>query len=237
LNVMRRSRPEESDQFLQLGVALREAHRTLDREQLRRLTGEQWRVVSALARETAALAGQAGHRLSDPVQRDVESTLRAVLADQAAADRWASGRLDATLTPPTLLPTPGTAPAPPPEPAVARPSRPLTRSRHDDELEQRRRERADRARQDLQAASSALTGARQTQADAEAALDAARGREQQAERELGAARQQLQKAEEERAAVGGAVKKATVARRAASTAVAKAERDRAAARAVDKLTP
>ncbi|WP_251828982.1 hypothetical protein [Streptomyces sp. ATCC 21386] len=105
-NLLLRSRPEESRTFLDLGRALRDAYRSLDAEGVKELTEQRRSVVSAMSRQAAGLAAEAGHRLSDPVLRDVEATLRAVLADQDAADRWATGRLESALTPPSDFPDP-----------------------------------------------------------------------------------------------------------------------------------
>jgi hypothetical protein len=105
-NLLLRSRPEESRTFLDLGRALRDAYRSLDAEGVKELTEQRRSVVSAMSRQAAGLAAEAGHRLSDPVLRDVEATLRAVLADQDAADRWATGRLESALTPPSDFPGP-----------------------------------------------------------------------------------------------------------------------------------
>ncbi|MEU1710439.1 hypothetical protein ABZ478_34710 [Streptomyces sp. NPDC005706] len=92
-NLLLRSQPEESQQFLHLGQALREAYRALDADGLKDLFAQRRRVVSALSRQTAQLAREAGHPLSESVQQDLEATLRAVLANPDAADQWAVGRL------------------------------------------------------------------------------------------------------------------------------------------------
>ncbi|MYS30450.1 hypothetical protein GTW38_26720, partial [Streptomyces sp. SID7804] len=109
-NLLRRSRPDEAERFLELGRALREAYATLDPEGLKELSAQRRRIVSELSRQAAALAREAGHPLSDAVQRDVETTLRAVLADPDAAEVWAGGRLESTLTPPSEFAA--TAPGP-----------------------------------------------------------------------------------------------------------------------------
>ncbi|MGW7192617.1 hypothetical protein, partial [Streptomyces sp. NPDC054838] len=92
-NTLVRTEPDEAGQFLQLGQALREAHRDLDGEQLRHLSHEQHVVIGALAREAVRLAEEAGTPVSDAVEREVEQILHAVLADPGAAEDWASGRL------------------------------------------------------------------------------------------------------------------------------------------------
>ncbi|MFF1556481.1 hypothetical protein [Streptomyces sp. NPDC058279] len=92
-NRLVRADPEEAGQFLQLGQALREAHRDLDGEQLRSLSHEQHVVIGALAREAVRLAEEAGTPVSEAVEREVEQILHAVLGDPGVAEDWASGRL------------------------------------------------------------------------------------------------------------------------------------------------
>ncbi|WP_323135671.1 hypothetical protein [Streptomyces fungicidicus] len=45
-NLLRRSRPDEARQFLELGRALREAHATLDPSALKELSAQRRRIVS-----------------------------------------------------------------------------------------------------------------------------------------------------------------------------------------------
>ncbi|MEV8565523.1 hypothetical protein AB0436_08020 [Streptomyces sp. NPDC051322] len=101
-NLLVREHPEEVEPLVQLGAGLRQAHQDLDGEQLRELSGQQRSLVSALSRQAGQLAGEAGHRISEDAQREVEDTLHAVLADPQAARDWAKGRLtkplDATLS-------------------------------------------------------------------------------------------------------------------------------------------
>ncbi|MEU4877841.1 hypothetical protein [Streptomyces sp. NPDC021608] len=104
-NLLLRAREQESRRFLALGRALREAYANLDAEGVRELSEQRRSIVAALSRQAAELAGEAGQRLSDAARQDVEATLRAVLADQDAADRWAAGRLEMALTPPSDFPS------------------------------------------------------------------------------------------------------------------------------------
>ncbi|WP_371271297.1 hypothetical protein [Streptomyces sp. yr375] len=213
-NLLVHSRPQESRRFLELGRALREAYRTLDADGIRELSEQRRTVVSALSRQAAELARDAGHRLSGPAQQDVDATLRAVLADQDAADRWATGRLESTLTPPADFPARDapatTAPAPAPAPAAAddaprRSARAAataspSRARTDDEVAERRRrrqERLDQARRAAEAADQRLRDRRAEQADAEAARQRARDRHDQAARQESDAEQRLRQARRE----------------------------------------
>ncbi|MEU8732410.1 hypothetical protein AB0C68_23910 [Streptomyces tendae] len=243
-NLLTRSQPEETRRFLELGQALREAHRTLDAAGLKELSAQRRRIVSALSRQAAQLAGEAGQRLSPAAQREVESTLRAVLADPEAADRWAEGRLEVALTPPSAFPS-GTAPA---EPARSEPAprpRPQSRgtaagTRAKDELAERRRTRQaelERAEQEAERAARHLRDARAEQADAQESL-------RRSDDELGRVREAVATAEERLRAAHEELDRAERARReaeergrTAADALAGAERDaRASARRVNRLT-
>ncbi|WP_318206484.1 hypothetical protein [Streptomyces sp. SJL17-1] len=92
-NRLARERQRETRQFLTLGETLREAHRTLDAEQLRAASRQRQQLITALARTAAALAGEAGLSVSDTVLREIEQTLHGVLADQDVAELWSRGRL------------------------------------------------------------------------------------------------------------------------------------------------
>ncbi|MGW0752167.1 hypothetical protein ACWD3L_22250, partial [Streptomyces sp. NPDC002587] len=122
-NTLVRAKPEEVEQFRQLGQALRAAHRTLDGEQLRDLSHQQHVVIGALAREALRLADEAGTPVSETVLREVEQILYAALADPEAAEAWASGRLAKAPQLPTDFPrvdadaVPSKSPAPPPVPS------------------------------------------------------------------------------------------------------------------------
>ncbi|MEV5523795.1 hypothetical protein AB0N43_25445, partial [Streptomyces pseudogriseolus] len=120
-NLLRRSRPDEARRFLELGRALREAYATLDPGGLKELSAQRRRIVSEMSRQAAALTREAGHPLSDAVLRDVETTLRAVLADPEAAAVWEAGRVEGVLTPPSEFGAEAVAAAPahrePPSPA------------------------------------------------------------------------------------------------------------------------
>lgn len=92
-NLLVRRQPDEVPPLLALGEELRRAHRELDGPRLRRLARRQNEVTGALARQACRLAGQAGHPVGEGVQREVEETLHAALADADAARAWAAGRL------------------------------------------------------------------------------------------------------------------------------------------------
>ncbi|MFC8920902.1 hypothetical protein ACFT5C_34745 [Streptomyces sp. NPDC057116] len=92
-NLLVRERPEEALSLTTLGEGLRRAHHELDGERLRELSRQQHVLVTALAREARQLAAEAGQPVGEDVQYEVEATLHAVLADPAAAEEWAAGRL------------------------------------------------------------------------------------------------------------------------------------------------
>ncbi|KQX65543.1 hypothetical protein [Streptomyces sp. Root1310] len=209
-NLLLRSQPRESERFLELGRALREAYRSLDADGIRELSEQRRSIVSALSRQAAELAQQAGHGLSGAARQDVESTLRAVLTDEEAAERWAAGRLESALTPPAGFPSQDAAAAGlARKPAAgAAPAAPDTRSRAEDELAERRRLRQGqlgRARRSAEAAERRLREMSAGRADADASLrqarerhDRARAHESAAEERLRRARQELRRAEQER---------------------------------------
>lgn len=239
-NVLLRSQPQESGRFLELGRALREAYRSLDADGIRELSEQRRSVVSALSRQAAELAREAGHPLSGAARQDVESTLRAVLADEDAAQRWATGRLESALTPPADFPSRGAAAVGPSHgPARPAPAAPDTRSRAKDELAERRRLRQrqlGQARRSAEAADRRLRALSAGRADADASLqqarerhDRARERESAAQERLRQARQELRQAEQEQ-------KEAEERLRTAAQAVDRAERAaREAAQEVDRL--
>jgi hypothetical protein len=92
-NLFVRRRPEDAERLRVLGDTLREAHRTLDAATLRQAAAEQHRMIAALVRETATLARDAGHPLTESAQRELEQIFHAVLGDPDAAGQWATGTL------------------------------------------------------------------------------------------------------------------------------------------------
>ncbi|MFF8833224.1 hypothetical protein [Streptomyces sp. NPDC015131] len=99
-NLLVRERPDETTSLAALGEGLRRAHHELDGERLRELSRKQHVLVAALARQARQLAADAGQEVGEDVQHEVEATLHAVLADPAAAEEWATGRLVRPLSAP-----------------------------------------------------------------------------------------------------------------------------------------
>ncbi|MFF3851117.1 hypothetical protein [Streptomyces sp. NPDC002328] len=257
-NLLLRSRPEESRQFLELGRALREAYGALDAVGIKELSVQRRRVVSELTRQAALLALEAGERLSGGVQRGVESTLHAVLADPEAADRWAGGRLESALTPPSEFAPGATASAVGARPAPARPTAAsdesvesdaspasaasaAERARLKDELAERRREKQRllaRAKKAARSAERLLSDRRTSRADADTALDRARDRHDEARRRVSAAEEHLRQTREELRRAAQELAEAEEGSQEAAEALGQAEREaREAAEEVDRLSP
>ncbi|MFI6038553.1 hypothetical protein ACIBBD_31360 [Streptomyces sp. NPDC051315] len=241
-NLLLRSEPQESRRFLELGQALREAYGGMDSAGVRELSVQRRRVVSELSRQAVRIALEAGHRLSGAAQQDLEATLHAVLADPAAADRWAGGRLESALVPPSEFAAVAASTAgAPPEPARPRAaSAPAPSARTQDELAEQRRERRRRlarARTAAKDAEQRLRACRTARSDADAHLtrehsrhDRARQQVSDAERRLGQAREELDRA-------AAAEREAGERSQAAAEAVVEAEREaREAADEVDRLS-
>ncbi|MDL5205216.1 hypothetical protein [Streptomyces sp. ALI-76-A] len=250
-NLLLRGRPEESRRFLELGQALREAYRSLDADGVRELSEQRRTVVSALSRQAAGLAREAGHRLSDAAQQDVESTLRAVLADPDAAGQWATGRLESALTPPSTFPagTPlitGARPtSPKPSSRSSEPSRAATpssaraqaKARDDLADRRRRREELARARKAAKAAEHHLRDQRAAQVDADSLVQQAHDRHDRARRQVSAAEHHLRQAREELQQAEREEREAVERRQAAADALSQAEREaHEAAQEVERLT-
>lgn len=260
-NLLLRSRPEESERFLELGQALREAYQTLDAEGIKELNEQRRSVVAALSGQAAALAQEAGHRLSDAARQDVDNTLRAVLADQDAADQWATGRLESALTPPSAFPRTTGAPPPkaappraaPPRAAPPAPKTPKTpkappkdeladrRRKREQEAEQRARDelaRAElaRAKKTAEAAQRRLRDRRAAHAQTDEQRRQARAHYDEAHHQVSALERQLQRVRDELRRAEADHRTAEERHRTAADALTEAERDaRAAARAVDDL--
>ncbi|MEE1757473.1 hypothetical protein [Streptomyces sp. SP18CS02] len=210
-NLLVRARPEEVRSLVELGQALREAHRTLDGEQLRELGHRRNAVVTALARQARRLAAEAGQPVGEDVQREVEGTLQAVLADPGAAEKWSEGHLAKSLSAPVGFVAPAADSPPPPR----RPSTSGRKGASPGDPERRREQ--ERARQDA------------SRAEREARLREREHERAEAEREhAGAALREI-----ERRTTGLAGELADAERRAAALAehLAEAEERRRAAEA------
>ncbi|MFF9839443.1 hypothetical protein [Streptomyces sp. NPDC013740] len=238
-NLLARRQPEAAEGLLALGRTLREAHRTLDAEQLRAASAQQHQLVTALARTAADLAAEAGQPVSDAVLYAVEQILHAVLARPDVAAQWAAGRLakvpEATVGFPAVAPeavaarpAPARARAekPPKEPAKGPPKSPPKASSRlrDLEVEQARAAAADA---DAEAARRAqeLAGIRTARQGAVAAAEEAGERVRALEHDLREARRRKQQAAAEATKAAQAVTAAEESVREARRAAERARRE------------
>ncbi|MEU6915508.1 hypothetical protein [Streptomyces olindensis] len=172
-NLLVRSRPGEVEPLLRLGEGLRRAHQDLDGTQLRELSRRQHALIRALSGQTRQLAKEAGHPIGESVQREVENTLHAVLADPGAAEAWASGRLTKPLSAAVGFPAAAEGARP------QRPTPPEVPDRPDEKVDERHRQRLTEARRAAEEAEHEL---RTRQDEAAAAGQVAEEAKQQVER-------------------------------------------------------
>ncbi|MFB7633552.1 hypothetical protein ACFC0M_21790 [Streptomyces sp. NPDC056149] len=191
-NLLARDRGADTARLLRLGEELRQAHRELDGRRLRELAGRQHEMVAALTGQARHLAARAGHCLGANAQRELEDTLRAVLADQESAHEWARGRLTQPLTAVGLVTVPALTPA---TQAPDHAPMPLTDKVVDlDMARSRRRRRETRAEKDRPRSGPDAADTADAQRElcaAEAELASARGRERRALDRLGDAQQRV----------------------------------------------
>src|SRR4051812_34533834 len=254
VNLLARERADLVDQLLELGDALRSAQETLSGPELRALSAQRHRVVASVVTEARKLAASQGVRVSDSIERELESTFDAALADPRAADAVRSGRLVSALSYAGLGSAPPT-PAAPPEPrksaSKAAPKRPPAKDakrneKSDDEARQRKAEQARRERaaarqaaeQALREAEQALEEATQVRDDAAAEAADAADSHDEVQRRIADLQTQLERAEQEAVEAAGRVRETGRAAKRSERAVEQAQRHRDAAQAaVEKLPP
>jgi hypothetical protein len=93
VNLVVRVRGQEIDRLIELGGRLREAQETLAGEDIRALGRQRSQLIAGVAKQARQEAAGAGHPIGDAVQREVEATLEAALADPEAAAAVRTGRL------------------------------------------------------------------------------------------------------------------------------------------------
>ena len=94
VNLLAHQRPDLIGELLALGGAMRAAQRNLRGDELRELSTQRRSMVSALARESRALAVAAGRGVRAVLPLgEVENTLTAALADPEVAEEVRLGRL------------------------------------------------------------------------------------------------------------------------------------------------
>ncbi|WP_370948921.1 hypothetical protein AB5J62_15560 [Amycolatopsis sp. cg5] len=184
VNGLARSHPEALEELAALGEKLRQAHAELNGAELRVLTRQRHELVGRTLRLTPSL--------SEPVAREVEATLEAVVANPDAAEAAAAGHLTAALQPDSgdhwLTAATVELPKKPklklvPKPAEKPPRKPKTEDPAAKQERERRRREADelgkardkahadltRARRKADRAAEATAALRERLADAEAA--------------------------------------------------------------------
>ncbi|EXU67897.1 hypothetical protein Z951_11980 [Streptomyces sp. PRh5] len=242
-NLLVRRQPDEAEQVLRLGEALRQAHQDLDGGQLRKLSTQQRQVIAALARQARDLTAQAGQPIGEGAQREVEETLRAVLADPEAGREWVRGRLAKPLAAPTgfAFAAGAARPAPPTSGRGERVSggrvadldaaRSRRRERQEQERrraqQEKRREQRERQARAHQEAEDAERRLRAREAELSAVEDEqgrADQRKHQAQQRLADLRKQLKEAEGEQREAEDAVREARTRTRKADQAVREARR-------------
>ncbi|MGW1771317.1 hypothetical protein [Streptomyces sp. NPDC002104] len=238
--LLARHLPQEARGLVQLGDALRAAHRALDAGQLRKLSHDQHVVIGELARTARALAAESGQEVSESVLHEVEQILHAVLADAEVAERWQGGRLakapEAVSGFSGLEPLPGAAPPQRDQPAAAGarsrpvPSREQGQAAPDAAAARAHRERLAKARAELAEAGAEAERLEAEHAAAQELADRAAAAVTEAESDVRAAKDRLATARMTSAEAAAGLR---AAGRAAAKARARAEN---AARKAEKLT-
>jgi hypothetical protein len=244
-NLLARQRPDQLEGLLGLAAGLADAQRTLDGAQLRQLSSQRRKLVSAVAQEAARLARAQHEPVNESLMREMQDILDAALADPEIADEVRSGRLTRTVSysgfgpaaTPGATPTPGRPPRPTPRAPEPEPAEPAA----DDEAEQQRRERERRAererrQQALAEAEAAEEAARDKQFAAEGARDDANATREDARERVSRLSAELDAAREaERAAADAARAAETEARAATRDASAATSRTAKARAALEDL--
>ncbi|WP_351233891.1 hypothetical protein [Streptomyces sp. NPDC002133] len=230
-NLLVRAQPDQVARLLKLGEGLREAHEQLDPDQLRELSRQQHQLIGELARQARRLTAEASHPVTETVQREVEATLHAVLADPQAAREWASGRLAKGLTPPVgftaaavarAAPEPVPTQQPTPEPAAAERPRPSAKEQR---REEERRRKLAQARRDAERAEQLAREREEELRQAEAQRDRAEAEMREADQRTVTLAKELTAAQERQAAARGDVEAARRRAAEADRAAGNARRD------------
>lgn len=204
VNLLARERSDLVDQLLELGEALRSAQETLSGPDLRALSSQRHRVIASIVGEARKLAAAQGVRVSDSIERELEATFDAALADPTAADAVRTGRLETALSYAGLGAAPAgvPAPAPPKKPSpkpVRKASQKTSAPKKDDDAERREQERRAeerrRAEEALQAAETAAEEAESELTDARTAHEQAAAAREEAEQRVDDLTAQLEQAQ------------------------------------------
>ncbi|MDQ1634593.1 MAG: hypothetical protein QOJ32_1402 [Frankiaceae bacterium] len=249
VNLLVHERPELLDQLADLAEALRTAQESLSGDQLRALSAQRHQVVASIVREARRLATGQGVKVGDAVQRELEATFDAALADPSAARAVRTGRLTTSLSYAGLGVggsgnadgmTAASAPSPAPKTKPRSKGKAGTDTRGEAEAAKARAAEAERRRNEqeevVRAAEQALSEAvvARDEADADRArVTAERDAAQQRVVDLQA---QLEQAQQDVAAGANQVREADRRAQKAERSASAAERRLAAARdALDQL--
>jgi hypothetical protein len=93
VNMLVRHEPEQVEQILELGAALREAQESMAGDQLRELGKQRRQLTAAVTRQARALAVELGERIGEPIADQVQGTLHAAMVDEDAAKAVRTGCL------------------------------------------------------------------------------------------------------------------------------------------------
>jgi hypothetical protein len=98
VNLLAREAPGQMNELLALGGSLRDAQQALAGDRLRELSAQRRQLVAAMVTEAKQIAARAGRPVSLQVEREVEATLQAALADPDAAAAVRAGELASPLS-------------------------------------------------------------------------------------------------------------------------------------------
>ncbi|MGC7094791.1 hypothetical protein ACPZ19_09015 [Amycolatopsis lurida] len=226
--------PDEIGELTELGESLREAHRSLASDDIRELSHrrrEQINRLLGLAREVAEAEGVA---MSEPITREIESSLEAAVAGEEAASQLTAARLSTALTPDmtdmwlmAVSPTPATSSGVKPKTAPARekPKPDKKKPVHDElaakraEAERRRREERAHAEERAKRTAAERDRAASELSDLESEAEELGTRVENLEKELAKLKQRHREVRKAVAAAEKALEKATGAAGAAERAL------------------
>jgi hypothetical protein len=97
-NLLVRDQRAQIESLVELGNLLREAQESLAGDQLRALDVQRRQLLTALTRQSRALANAAGHPVSTAVATQIEETLRAAMSDPDAGRALLTGRLTSPMS-------------------------------------------------------------------------------------------------------------------------------------------
>ncbi|GAA2420619.1 hypothetical protein [Streptomyces coeruleofuscus] len=230
-NLLVRSRPGDVEPLLRLGEGLRHAHHALDRTQLRELSRQQHALIRALSAQARQLAVEAGHPIGEGVQREVENTLHAVLADPGAAQAWASGRLAKPLSAAVGFPAVAESAVTDSAGTQRRPSAATAPSRPGRKAGEEQRRRLAQARRDAEAADRELRALKDEAAAAGQAVEEAKQQVSRLQRRVDELTEELARTREEHQQARFAERSARERARTADRRVREADRKAATAAA------